>query len=68
MNTKHQTLLPGSGIPSDHQTLRDEIQFLEQRLRTIGEAGDSAYEKLLIRAYTDLLSERRQLLDDCRNA
>lgn len=63
MTTKQQNLWPGAGTPSDRHALCEEIQFLERRLKAIGDAGDSAYEKLLARAYTDLLSERRRLLD-----
>ncbi len=41
--------------------VRDQITFLEGRLKAMAD-GDSAYEKLLIRYYGDLLMDRRALL------
>ena len=45
------------------QAIRDEIAFLEQRLTDITAADDSAYEKLLAKAYDHLLLERRSQLE-----
>jgi hypothetical protein len=42
--------------------LQEEISMLEQRLVVIGEYADSAYEKLLSRAYSELLQQRRAQL------
>jgi hypothetical protein len=44
------------------QEIRDEIMFLERRLSAMTAADDSAYEKLLARAYGQLLAERRSQL------
>lgn len=43
------------------ETLKDQIEFLERRLYTMAD-GDSAYEKLLIRYYGDMLLDRKALL------
>jgi hypothetical protein len=43
------------------EDLQDQIAFLEGRLRTMAD-GDSAYEKLLIRYYGDMLLDRKALL------
>jgi hypothetical protein len=42
--------------------LQEEISMLERRLVTIDEYADSAYEKLLSRAYSELLQQRRAQL------
>ncbi len=44
--------------------LRDEILFLEGRLRDMSDSADSAYEKLFVRTYDELLQQRRMLLAD----
>jgi hypothetical protein len=55
-----------SGCNDDHtmnaDELQEEITLLERRLVAIGEYADSAYEKLLSRAYRDLLQQRRAQL------
>jgi hypothetical protein len=43
------------------ETLKDQIEFLERRLYAMAD-GDSAYEKLLIRYYGDMLLDRKALL------
>ena len=46
-----------------HGRLLEEIAWLEARLVSIGHTGDCAYEKKLARSYQELLSARRQELD-----
>ncbi|KPK51586.1 MAG: hypothetical protein AMS22_10675 [Thiotrichales bacterium SG8_50] len=51
------------GIVAAHgnseQEIRDEIMFLERRLSDMTAADDSACEKLLAKAYGQLLAERK---------
>ncbi|MCG6976815.1 MAG: hypothetical protein LJE56_10520 [Acidiferrobacterales bacterium] len=47
---------------NSEQEIRDEIRFLERRLSDMTAADDSACEKLLAKAYDQLLSERRSQL------
>lgn len=55
-----------AGIVAAHgnseQDIRNEIVFLERRLSAMTAADDSAYEKLLAKAYGQLLAERKSQL------
>ena len=42
--------------------LRDEIAHMEARLADIGDDGDCAYERAMIRFFTEQLAERRARL------
>lgn len=46
---------------SEHD-IREEIAYLEKRLQNMDAGDDSAYEKLLSRAYRNLLDSRRRQL------
>ena len=62
---EHQTLFSDSNHHHlDEQQIREQISFYEQRLLQIGDLAESAYEKLLVRAYRELLQQRQELLDD----
>jgi hypothetical protein len=54
-----------TGAIDDHlseRDIREEIEYLEKRLVSMDEADDSAYEKMLARAYRSLLEARRHRL------
>ena len=62
---EHQTLFSDSNHHHlDEQEIREQISFYERRLLQIGDLADSACEKLLVRAYRELLQQRQELLDD----
>lgn len=44
-------------------SIRDDIAWLESRLKAIKTTGDCAYEHALARAYTRLLQQHRLTLD-----
>jgi len=46
---------------SEHD-IREEIEYLEKRLVSMEAVDDSAYEKMLARAYRNLLETRRHQL------
>lgn len=48
--------------PESRSRLLEEIAYLEARLMEIGENGDCAYEKAMVRSYTALLETRRNEL------
>ena len=52
-----------NGRQMHEQAIRDEIAFLEKRLIDMVASDDSAYEKLLAKAYSHLLHERRSQLE-----
>ena len=47
---------------NSEQDIRNEIVFLQRRLSDMTAADDSACEKLLARAYSQLLAERKSQL------
>lgn len=57
-----------NGDPGQEQTIRDEIDMLEERLSVISAADDSAYAKLLAKAYHRLLGKRRSQLETMKAA
>ena len=62
---EHQTLFSDSSHAHlNEQEIREQISFFQQRLLQIGDLTDSACEKLLVRAYRELLQQRQELLDD----
>ncbi len=63
MMGEHQQDEIVNGKQVHEQAIRDEIAFLERRLIDMNAADDSAYEKLLAKAYSQLLNERRSQLE-----
>ncbi len=49
-------------------TLQNEIRILENRVMAIEDMGNSAYERLLVRAYSDMIEQRKKMLLDHSNA
>ncbi|NOZ10809.1 MAG: hypothetical protein GXP09_07225 [Gammaproteobacteria bacterium] len=64
----------GSHPEGFNNTLQNEIRVLENRVTAIEDMGNSAYERLLIRAYSDMIEQRKKVLLDhsdkiaCRTA
>ena len=55
----------GSIVATAHaaeQEIREDIAFLEAKLAAMASEDDSAYQKLLIKAYNERLLERRKQL------
>ena len=55
----------GSIVATAHaaeQEIREDIAFLEAKLAAMASEDDSAYQKLLIKAYNERLTERRKQL------
>ena len=62
---EHQTLFSDSNHHHlNEQQIREQISFFQQRLLQIGDLTDSACEKLLARAYRELLQQRQELLEN----
>lgn len=51
-----------TGVALTEQQLRDQIAYFQARLRRLVSIDDSAYEKLLLRAYERLLKQREAML------
>ena len=51
-----------TGMALTEQQLRDQIAYFQARLRRLVAIDDSAYEKLLLRAYERLLKQRQTML------
>lgn len=49
-------------IPATRAEVLHEIEFLERRLRAIGDDGDCSYERALARTYRLLIEQRRRRL------
>jgi hypothetical protein len=52
-----------ASVPSNPDGLRRDIAYIEARLRVVGESGDCAYERMLIKTYEAVLVEKRQQLE-----
>ena len=60
-NPGHHDTPPLQGADSINR-LKEEIAFLEARLDEMGQSGDCAYEKALVRSYNERLAARRDEL------
>jgi hypothetical protein len=57
-----------AGIRPAEQEIREDIAFLETKLASMALEDDCAYQKLLIKAYRERLSERKRQLALAFNA
>jgi hypothetical protein len=61
MRNHHNGSIVATGHAAE-QEIREDISFLEAKLAAMASEDDSAYQKLLIKAYTERLMERREQL------
>lgn len=48
--------------------LKKDIAYFEARLEELGQSGDCAYEKAMVRVYDSMLEDRRRILAQLQTA
>lgn len=59
---RHRRSRPPVDFPTDPARLREEISYLEARLRQLGYDGDCAYERSMVRFFEQQIGVRQERL------